>query len=42
MFVVPTVAVGRSSAYAEELEERMTEWAIALNMVAEFFMDEQK
>lgn len=25
-----------------ELEDRMREWAIALNMVAEFFKDEQK
>lgn len=25
-----------------ELEDRITEWAIALNMVAEFFKDEQK
>ncbi len=26
----------------KELEERLTEWAVALNMVAQFFGDEQK
>lgn len=39
---VPVQSVRYDLKIPKELQERLVEWAVALNMVAQFFKDEQK
>jgi hypothetical protein len=39
---IPISSVRYDQKIPAELKERLTEWAIAINLVAEFFQDEEK
>jgi len=39
---IPSISIRYDQRIPKELAERLQEWAIALNMVAQYFQDEQK